>query len=124
MVEYRYELRRGEEIIATGHLALDESLAVGERIAIGARLGIVRSVGRRAVTGRLGEDDVSADEIAETMVWPSRFSGVSAPSGLHDPAGPSFKDGASLRITRRQLLRPVGTSAVPRNASTRAQDDV
>ena len=36
MVEYRYELRRGEEIIATGHLAFDEPLEVGEQIRIGA----------------------------------------------------------------------------------------
>ena len=44
MVAYRYELRRGEEMIATGHLACEEPLALGERIEIGARRGIVRSI--------------------------------------------------------------------------------
>ena len=44
MADYRYELRRGEELIATGHLSLEEALEVGERIAIGMHSGIVRSV--------------------------------------------------------------------------------
>jgi hypothetical protein len=42
--DYRYELRRGEEVIATGHLGRDEPLEVGERITIGSHSGIVRSV--------------------------------------------------------------------------------
>jgi len=42
--DYRYELRRGEEVIATGHLNRAEPLAVGERITIGSHSGIVRSV--------------------------------------------------------------------------------
>ena len=42
--DYRYELRRGEEVIATGHLSRDEPLEVGERITIGSHSGIVRSV--------------------------------------------------------------------------------
>jgi hypothetical protein len=42
--EYRYELRRGEEVIATGHLSREESLEVGARITIGSHSGIVRSV--------------------------------------------------------------------------------
>jgi hypothetical protein len=42
--DYRDELRRGEEVIATGHLSLEEALDVGERIWIGTRSGIVRSV--------------------------------------------------------------------------------
>jgi hypothetical protein len=43
-VEYRYELRRGDEIVATGHLSRDRPLAVGERLTIGSREGIVRTV--------------------------------------------------------------------------------
>jgi hypothetical protein len=42
--DYRYEVRRAEEVIATGHLSLEEALEVGERIAIGMHSGIVRSV--------------------------------------------------------------------------------
>jgi hypothetical protein len=42
--DYRYELRRGEEVIATGHLSRAEPFDVGERITIGSQSGIVRSV--------------------------------------------------------------------------------
>jgi hypothetical protein len=42
--DYRYELRRGEEIVATGHLSLGQPLRVGERIVIGGQAGIVRTV--------------------------------------------------------------------------------
>jgi hypothetical protein len=41
---YRYELRRGEEVIATGHLTREWALEVGERITISGRLGVVRSI--------------------------------------------------------------------------------
>jgi hypothetical protein len=44
MPDYRYELRRGDDVIATGHLSRELPLEVGERIAIGARMGIMRSV--------------------------------------------------------------------------------
>jgi hypothetical protein len=44
MPEYRYELRRGEQVVATGHLATDEPLAIGEAITIGSNVGIVRSI--------------------------------------------------------------------------------
>ena len=44
MPEYRYELRRGDDVIATGHLGSDQPLEVGERITIGSRAGIVRSI--------------------------------------------------------------------------------
>jgi hypothetical protein len=37
-------LRRGEEVIATGHLGREQPLEVGDRIVIGGRAGIVRSV--------------------------------------------------------------------------------
>jgi hypothetical protein len=43
-VSYRYELRRGEEIVATGHLARELPLEVGDRIAIGKSEGIVREI--------------------------------------------------------------------------------
>jgi hypothetical protein len=41
--DYRYELRRGEEVVATGHLR-ERPFEVGERIVIGGQPGIVRSV--------------------------------------------------------------------------------
>jgi hypothetical protein len=41
---YRYELRRGDEVIATGRLTRERALEVGERIAIGGRPGVVRSI--------------------------------------------------------------------------------
>lgn len=44
MPDYRYERRRGEEMIATGHLSREEPLEVGERITIGGQSGIVRAV--------------------------------------------------------------------------------
>ena len=43
-VEYRYELRRGEEVISTGHLSREQPLEVGEHLVIGGRPGIVRSI--------------------------------------------------------------------------------
>jgi hypothetical protein len=41
---YRYELRRGDEILATGHLTNDESLEVGQSIKIGKREGVIQTV--------------------------------------------------------------------------------
>ncbi len=41
---YRYELRRGDEIVATGHLTHQAPLEVGDRIAIGRAEGIVREI--------------------------------------------------------------------------------
>ena len=41
---YRYELRRGQEVLATGHFNRDTSLATGDRITINGRDGIVRSI--------------------------------------------------------------------------------
>jgi hypothetical protein len=43
-VGYRYEVRRGEEIVATGHLTREQRLEIGERLAIGNHVGIVRTV--------------------------------------------------------------------------------
>ena len=51
-INYKYELRRGEEIVATGHLSCEQPLAVGERLTIGTREGIVRTVdGEEGVDG-------------------------------------------------------------------------
>ena len=44
MPDYRYELRCGEEVIATGYLSREEAVEVGELITIGSQAGIVRSV--------------------------------------------------------------------------------
>lgn len=41
---YRYELRRGDTVVATGHLTREEPFEVGERVSIGSQPGIVRSV--------------------------------------------------------------------------------
>ena len=41
---YRYELRRGDEVIATGHFSSERPLEVGERVDIGGQEGIVRTV--------------------------------------------------------------------------------
>ena len=43
-VDYRYELRRGDEVVATGHLSREEPLEVGDRLKINGQLGIVRTV--------------------------------------------------------------------------------
>jgi hypothetical protein len=43
MAEYRYELRRGEEVLATGHLSREQPLAVGDEITIGGERGLVRT---------------------------------------------------------------------------------
>ena len=43
MPDYRYELRRGDELIATGHMSSERSFVVGERVVIGGYAGIVRS---------------------------------------------------------------------------------
>ena len=44
MPDYRYELRRGDEVIATGHFSREQPLEVGERLTINGRTGIVRDV--------------------------------------------------------------------------------
>ena len=41
---YRYELRRGDEVIATGRMTRERALEVGERITLSERLGVVRSI--------------------------------------------------------------------------------
>jgi hypothetical protein len=44
VVDYRYEQRRGDEVVATGHLNYERPLEVGARIEIGGQPGIVRTV--------------------------------------------------------------------------------
>lgn len=43
-IDYRYELRRGDEIVATGHLNHEQPLEVGDRIEIGGQHGIVSTI--------------------------------------------------------------------------------
>ncbi len=54
-VAYRYELRRGDDVLATGHLTRERerALEVGEEITIGTRAGVVRSI-----EPRLGETEL------------------------------------------------------------------
>jgi hypothetical protein len=42
-VEYRYELRGGDEVVATGHLSREQPLEIGDRIEIGGQPAIVRT---------------------------------------------------------------------------------
>jgi hypothetical protein len=44
MPEYRYELRRGDTVIATGHLSRKQPLEIGDAITIGSQEGNVRIV--------------------------------------------------------------------------------
>lgn len=44
VVGYRYELRRGDEVVPTGHLHHEQALEVGDRFQIGGQPGIVRTV--------------------------------------------------------------------------------
>jgi hypothetical protein len=43
-LDYRYELRRGDEIVATGHLSHVQPLEVGQRVEVAGQTGIVRTV--------------------------------------------------------------------------------
>ncbi len=44
MTPYIYELRRGEEIVATGHFLHDRVLETGDGVTIAGRAGTVHSV--------------------------------------------------------------------------------
>ena len=48
---YRYELRNGETIAATGHLTYETPLELGDTITIGKRIGVVRELGPRQPEG-------------------------------------------------------------------------
>jgi hypothetical protein len=52
-VAYRYELRRGDKVIATGHMTREHALEAGDEITIGKKVGIVRSI-----EPRLGETEL------------------------------------------------------------------
>jgi hypothetical protein len=41
---YRYSLRRGDEIVATGHFTSDRAIEIGEELTIGASRGVVVAV--------------------------------------------------------------------------------
>jgi len=43
-IDYKYELRLGEEIVANGAPVSRQALAVGERLTIGSREGTVRTI--------------------------------------------------------------------------------
>jgi hypothetical protein len=43
-VAYRFELRRAEDVVATGHVSWEEPLEVGDSITIGRRQGIIRTI--------------------------------------------------------------------------------
>jgi hypothetical protein len=43
-IDYRYELRKGDEIVATGHLSREQPLEPGDRLEIAGHTGIIRSV--------------------------------------------------------------------------------
>lgn len=63
MPSYRYELRRGDEILATGMLSEDQPLAVGSAITIAGVRGAVRVVAPMVGTGEL-QLFIEADEDA------------------------------------------------------------
>jgi hypothetical protein len=42
--QYVFELRRGEEVVATGDTTREEPIAIGDRVTFGGREGIARSV--------------------------------------------------------------------------------
>ena len=44
MFRYRYELRDTNDLLATGHLSLDQPLEAGDHVTIGRTRGQVRSV--------------------------------------------------------------------------------
>ena len=44
MPGYCYEVRRGDQVVGTGHLTHERPLQVGEVLTIGSRSGLVRSI--------------------------------------------------------------------------------
>ena len=43
-VDYRYQPRGGEEVLATGHLSREQPLEVGDRLEVGGQPAIVRTI--------------------------------------------------------------------------------
>ena len=48
---YRYEARRGDQIIATGHITEQTPLEIGDRVTLGRNRGTVREIGPRLAEG-------------------------------------------------------------------------
>jgi hypothetical protein len=78
-VEYRYELRRGDQVVATGRLSVERPFGVGDRVEIGGKAGIVRDVepvlGERALrlVAQLVRDGLAAkpaDRLASPHLSP------------------------------------------------------
>jgi hypothetical protein len=51
MPEYRYELQRGEEVIATGHLSRELRLDLGERMRLEAAQALSAVSSRSSASG-------------------------------------------------------------------------
>ena len=67
-VDYRYELRRGDEVVATGHLNYERPLEVGDHVEIGGQPGIVRGKIWRQRRG-----DVNRSQSAPLVVCDNAF---------------------------------------------------
>lgn len=53
MPAYAYELRRGDQVVATGHMRQQDPLVVGERVVVGGYRGIVHAVSPQMVGGEV-----------------------------------------------------------------------
>ena len=53
MPAYVYELRRGDQVLASGHMKQEDPLVVGDRIVVGGYGGIVHAVSSQMVDGEL-----------------------------------------------------------------------
>jgi hypothetical protein len=68
---YRYELRAGRTITATGHVSYETPLAIGDEITIGNRTGTVHELGPRLPDGdhrlvvRLHADDRNTRSLSD-----------------------------------------------------------
>jgi hypothetical protein len=50
---YAYELWRGDQVVATGHMKQEDPLVVGERVVVGGYRGMVHAVSPQMVGGEL-----------------------------------------------------------------------
>ncbi len=53
MISYRYELREGDVIIATGHISYEVPLELGDLVTLGKTRGVVRDLGPRVAGGEV-----------------------------------------------------------------------
>ncbi|HWE80071.1 MAG TPA: hypothetical protein VG265_00340 [Gaiellaceae bacterium] len=51
LTTYRYELREGDSVLATGHISFELPLEVGDPVEVGRRRGVVRDLGPRDANG-------------------------------------------------------------------------